>query len=212
MCVCVCVCVCMHAEEKGVTQSSPPLRRTQKLEIWNNRQTHSSPRCHELCGHRCQIFAHWPQEGLSQTPKWRKTQRAWVLDLWQTEPSCSYLIPEDWRQRAKGKKPGCRGLRKCSQHATGHISALMSASYPLPWGSRGVWRSLGEGKCIKWVFPLHTSPVPFLDTCKLLNWVPFGEPSFLFHVKWKSLGLVRLFVTPCTTQSMEFFRPEYWSG
>ena len=30
--------------------------------------------------------------------------------------------------------------------------------------------------------------------------------------KWKSLSRVRLFVTPWTIQSMEFFRPEYWSG
>ena len=30
--------------------------------------------------------------------------------------------------------------------------------------------------------------------------------------KWKSLSCVRLFMTPWTTQSMEFFRPEYWSG
>ena len=28
----------------------------------------------------------------------------------------------------------------------------------------------------------------------------------------KSLSCVRLFVTPWTTQSMEFSRPEYWSG
>ena len=30
--------------------------------------------------------------------------------------------------------------------------------------------------------------------------------------KWKSLGRVWLFVTPWTIQSMEFSRPEYWSG
>ena len=29
--------------------------------------------------------------------------------------------------------------------------------------------------------------------------------------KWKSLSHVRLFVTPWTTQSVEFSRPEYWS-
>ena len=33
-------------------------------------------------------------------------------------------------------------------------------------------------------------------------------------IKWKSKSLsrVRLFATPWTTQSMEFSRPEYWSG
>ena len=34
----------------------------------------------------------------------------------------------------------------------------------------------------------------------------------LSEVKWKSLRHVRLFVTPGTIQSMEFSRPEYWSG
>ena len=33
-----------------------------------------------------------------------------------------------------------------------------------------------------------------------------------FRPKWKSLSHVRLFVTPWTIQSMEFSRPEYWSG
>ena len=30
--------------------------------------------------------------------------------------------------------------------------------------------------------------------------------------KWKSLSHVQLFATPWTIQSMEFSRPEYWSG
>ena len=30
--------------------------------------------------------------------------------------------------------------------------------------------------------------------------------------KWKSLSHVWLFATPCSIQSMEFSRPEYWSG
>ena len=32
------------------------------------------------------------------------------------------------------------------------------------------------------------------------------------RVKWKSLSHVWLFATPWTIQSMEFSRPEYWSG
>ena len=34
----------------------------------------------------------------------------------------------------------------------------------------------------------------------------------MFAWKWKLLSLVLLFVTPWTIQSMEFFRPEHWSG
>jgi len=33
-----------------------------------------------------------------------------------------------------------------------------------------------------------------------------------FPWKWKSLSCVRLFVTPWTTESMEFSRPECWNG
>ena len=32
------------------------------------------------------------------------------------------------------------------------------------------------------------------------------------HHKEKSVSRIRLFVTPWTIQSMEFSRPEYWSG
>ena len=36
--------------------------------------------------------------------------------------------------------------------------------------------------------------------------------SFAEQVKWKSLSHVWLFATPWTIQSIEFSRPEYWSG
>ena len=36
--------------------------------------------------------------------------------------------------------------------------------------------------------------------------------SFKYTVKWKSLGHVQLFAAPWTIQSMEFSKPEYWSG
>ena len=52
--------------------------------------------------------------------------------------------------------------------------------------------------------------------CRLYSipcWVP--SPSTFFgtwKVKWKLLSRVWLFATPWTIQSMEFSRPEYWSG
>ena len=36
--------------------------------------------------------------------------------------------------------------------------------------------------------------------------------AILFLPKWKLLSCVRLFATPWAIQSMEFSRPEYWSG
>ena len=48
------------------------------------------------------------------------------------------------------------------------------------------------------------------------NWSKGSDSSLYFITnwlwKWKSFSRVRLFVTPWTMQSMEFSRPEYWSG
>ena len=52
----------------------------------------------------------------------------------------------------------------------------------------------------------------------LCSWISICSRPTIFHFispwkwKWKSLSHVRLFVTPWTKQSMEFSRPEYWSG
>ena len=53
---------------------------------------------------------------------------------------------------------------------------------------------------------------PFLPRIKIdiLNLV-YRSLSDL-EVKWKSLSHAQLFTTPCAIQSMEFSRPEYWSG
>ena len=40
----------------------------------------------------------------------------------------------------------------------------------------------------------------------------FLSQPFLLWLKWKLLSHVQLFATPWTIQSMEFSRPEYWSG
>ena len=39
-----------------------------------------------------------------------------------------------------------------------------------------------------------------------------GQESLRRNGKWKSLSRVRLFEIPWTIQSIEFSRPEYWSG
>ena len=46
-----------------------------------------------------------------------------------------------------------------------------------------------------------------------MHYFSFIENNILgTEVKWKSLSCVWLFATPWTIQSMEFSRPEYWSG
>ena len=44
-------------------------------------------------------------------------------------------------------------------------------------------------------------------SCHLHKNLPKNERS-----EWKSLSHIRLFATPCTIQSTEFSRPEYWSS
>ena len=57
-----------------------------------------------------------------------------------------------------------------------------------------------------------------LISFRLYNSVRVTIPLFRFifatlcEVKWKSFSCVWLFVIPWTIQSMEFSRPEYWSG
>ena len=46
----------------------------------------------------------------------------------------------------------------------------------------------------------------------LLPLLPLLWNMFHCFEKWKSLSPVWLFVTPQTIQSMEYSRPEYWSG
>ena len=47
---------------------------------------------------------------------------------------------------------------------------------------------------------------------KNLNTELPNDLSALTTRKWKALICVRLFATPWTIQSVEFSRPEYWSG
>ena len=45
-----------------------------------------------------------------------------------------------------------------------------------------------------------------------LSFLPGTSLGHLSEVKWKLLSCVQLFATQWTIQSMEFSRPEYWSG
>ena len=77
-------------------------------------------------------------------------------------------------------------------------------------------RSISSWNCFKIEFSLSLPSTVYM----LVVWWGYdshGEifvtcvPS-LYMGKWKSLSRVRLFATPWTMQSMEFSRPEYWSG
>ena len=51
----------------------------------------------------------------------------------------------------------------------------------------------------------------FISNLPSIPGLPHGTPG-LIKWEWTLLSRVRLFVTPWTIQSMEFSRPEYWSG
>ena len=58
------------------------------------------------------------------------------------------------------------------------------------------WRScMGQAHCLAWLCTPHGPGTQWSEARK-----------------WKLLSRVQLFATPWTIQSMEFSRPEYWSG
>ena len=59
----------------------------------------------------------------------------------------------------------------------------------------------------RWVISQHTKMCCFQSLKR-----PTKNLPLFFSWKWKSLSHVQLFSTPWTIQSMEFSRPEYWSG
>ena len=54
---------------------------------------------------------------------------------------------------------------------------------------------------------LPGSSIHGIFQARMLEWVAIS-----FSKKWKLLSPVQLFVTPWAIQSLEFSRPEYWSG
>ena len=65
------------------------------------------------------------------------------------------------------------------------------------------------------VWEYHQLPGWLANKLPSMHYLSFLSQVFLIllcEVKWKSLSRVQLFVTPWTARSMEFSRPEYWSG
>ena len=70
----------------------------------------------------------------------------------------------------------------------------------------GTWLSSDPGRPLRWATHTHRGLAFSLPLREVKNQRTKGKG------KEKSLSHVRLFVTPRTMQSMEFSRPEYWSG
>ena len=121
---------------------------------------------------------------------------------WDLRPTLSAVRPVamQWLTRAWFQSvPG----RICEHTASPDVWALLC-----PWPFDLCPQTIGSSpKCI---------PQPSTLICAVhlaLNCVPLHLLlSWTSLCKWKSLSCVRLFVTPWTIQSMEFSRPEYWSG
>ena len=61
----------------------------------------------------------------------------------------------------------------------------------------------------KKIFPFYFC---FIDYATAFDCLDHNKLWKILKWKWKSLSHVQLFATPWTIQSMEFSRPEYWSG
>ena len=78
-----------------------------------------------------------------------------------------------------------------------------------PWNSPGQNTGVGSLSVLQGIFPTQGSNPGLLHCRRIVYQLSHkGNPKW----KWKSLSRVRLFETPWTIQSMEFSRPEYWSG
>ena len=77
-----------------------------------------------------------------------------------------------------------------------------------PWVSEWLARNNLETN------PITIKPETASHMAEQFSWVPvpYCSPAPRLLVKWKSLSCVWLFATLWTIQSMEFSRPEYWSG
>ena len=123
-----------------------------------------------------------------------------------------------------GHSEGCE-LITCS----GEISALnppllrgLSCAECDSWSSGLLSVGLGEEASEQTRNLLKTHFMAPPQTCRfitsssgaLTSWdcIYWNSSETIFKVKWKLLSWVQLFATPGTVQSMEFSRPEYWSG
>ena len=85
-----------------------------------------------------------------------------------------------------------------------------------PWDSPGRNTRVDCHALLQGIFPAQGSNLHLMSTCTG-RWVLYHLRLLGSLWKWKSLSCIRLFETPGTVAcqasvSMEFFRPEYWSG
>ena len=72
--------------------------------------------------------------------------------------------------------------------------------------SRGTWATVHGSQRTPWLSNWTKNKWSSLSSLLHHSFSPFLQG------KWKSLSCVQLFATPWTIQSMEFSKPEYWSG
>ena len=104
-----------------------------------------------------------------------------------------------------------------------HSSIL---AWKIPWMEEPGGLQSMESRRVRhdWATSWHVHNMTYQWWCQILasclNWclLDFSIEKFIFLLSYilpcesKSLSLVRLFVVSWTIQSMEFSRPEYWSG
>ena len=110
----------------------------------------------------------------------------------------------------------------CGSSWTWLLSRQCNGSLFTSRGFADCWSPCGQqGNILTFIHSLLYTKFVFgaLSVFSLIITINLLSKSYNYHfynmtewVKWKSLSRVWLFATPWTIQSMEFSRPEYWSG
>ena len=148
-----------------------------------------------------------------------KGNQYWIfIGRTDAEAEAPILWPPDVKSRLTGKDPYAG---KDWRQKKGTTEDEMARWHHRLDGHEFEWtQGVGDGQgglacCDSWG---HKES----DTTEWLNWTELIDKWSLEYdarikilldpLKWKLLSHVQLFVTPWTIHSMEFSRPEYWSG
>ena len=110
----------------------------------------------------------------------------------------------------------CVHAESLQSYLTLQPCGMQPARLIYPWDSLVRNTRVDCHALLQGIFPAQGSNLHLMSTC-IGRWVLYHLRLLGSLWKWKSLSCVRLFPTPGTVAcqapvSMEFFRPEYWSG
>ena len=128
-------------------------------------------------------------------------------------------LPSPWDSPGKNTGVGCHFLLQCMpvKSESEITQSCQTLSDPMDCSLPGSpIHGIFQARVLKWGATAFSKSIT-LGPIKIAEQVSLKTPLILSSKKWKKmkgqwLCHVWLFVIPWTIQSMEFSRPEYWSG